>query len=142
MANRSKDPLDSLTWDLKPATAKIPRAPRVPTDRPLRVRAIGQTDWSQGFTFNVSPTGVLFRANHIITVDTIVHMSFTLPDEIAGSEGAEVFCRGQIVRTLMPATSDGQPHMAAKIMDYLPRNEAEDSLRQAADDGQETKAED
>ena len=141
MANQSKDQWESLTWDLKPPRGETARAPRVSADTAIRFRAIGQKDWSQGFTFNVSPTGVLFRADHPVNVDTIVQLNFTLPDEISGKEQAEVFCRGQIVRTLMPATSDGQPHLAAKIIDYFLPHELENGSRLAAED-QGTKAED
>jgi hypothetical protein len=142
MANGSKDPLDNLTWSLKTEANQTPRAPRVATGNFLRFRSAGQSEWTQGVTFDVSPTGVLFRANKVLEVHAIVQLNFVLPFEIAGKDGAEVFCRGQIVRTIMPATNDGQPHMAAKILDYLPETRLKPDLGQGPCVDQPAKLED
>lgn len=51
-------------------------------------------------------------------LDTPVELSFVLPGEVAGAGGAIVFCHAEIVRTILPPTSDVAPALAARILDY------------------------
>lgn len=99
-----------------------PRATRIRIETPVRFRAVGQSGWCEGMTFNLSQSGVIFRSDRLMETDSLIQMAFALPPEVAGRAGTrtEVTCRGQIVRTVMPATRDGCPHLAAKILDYLP----------------------
>ncbi len=97
-----------------------PRAPRFPFEGLLSFRPLGQTDWAQGMTINVSPSGVLFRAGHSLEVDKIVQLIYLLPTQIPGKDGDVVFCRGQIVRAEKPGASDRHTHLGAKILDYVP----------------------
>ncbi len=108
---------------------QTPRAPRIPTESPVRFRPLGQIEWSKGITFDVSPTGLLFRSNGMMEVNTMVQINFVAPVEIAGKQGAMVFCDGQIVRTVMAGVSDGQRHLAAHILEYLPGSEWKPGLR-------------
>jgi hypothetical protein len=94
------------------------RAPRFPIHTQLRYRPSGETAWREGITENISRTGVLFRAEQIVTVNTPVEMSFLLPVEVGGEEGAAVFCRGMIVRTVLPPAHDAAPALAARILEY------------------------
>jgi hypothetical protein len=102
-----------------PAEEK-PRAPRFPYEGPLRFRPGGQGEWYQGVMFNISESGVVFRALQTMDVASPVEMNFIMPPEIAGKEGAVVFCKGDVVRTAMPKTDDNRPLIAVTIMDYLP----------------------
>lgn len=104
----------------KPPAEEIPRAPRFPNEGPIRFRPGGTGEWYQGVMFNVSQSGVVFRADQIMDVNTPVEMNFVLPVEIAGKEGAVVMCRGEVVRTTMPKTDDNRPLIAATISEYLP----------------------
>ena len=96
----------------------ISRAPRFSIQIPLRYRPSGEIGWSEGRTENISRSGVLFEAEQIIGVETRVEISLMLPMEIAGEAGAEVVCRGQIVRTVLPPATDAPPELAARILDY------------------------
>lgn len=94
------------------------RAQRFVIPMPLRYRRSGEEGWQEGRVENISRSGVLFQAGRLIDVKEPVEMSFQLPVEIGGSTRAEVFCVGEIVRTLLPATSDVQPAMAARTLHY------------------------
>lgn len=99
---------------LKPDKAH--RSPRFPVELPCRFRKPGQIDWLQGMTANVSKSGILFRADREMEVQTTLQMNFELPSEIAGGKGAEVFCMGKVVRTVMPAANDDKLLLAARIL--------------------------
>jgi hypothetical protein len=108
-----------------------PRAPRFRNKSPVRYRRVGETVWSQGGTLNCSLSGVLFRSEQEIDIDTPIEMTFALPLEVAANQRAVVFCRGKIVRAVMPAVNDGKLRLAAWILEYLPTNEWKPELRQS-----------
>jgi len=112
----------SLQPPFKRNSSLTPRATRIEVETPVRFRAIGEADWSLGTTFNLSQSGVIFRADRLLDTESLVQLTFALPPEVAGRAGTrtKVTCRGRIVRTVLPATSDGRPHLAAKILDYVP----------------------
>ncbi len=93
------------------------RAERIATQLPLHYRTSGELDWYEASTENISRTGVLFRGERLLEVDTPVEMKFeTLwlpPLEPAGM--ADVIWRGSIVRTVLPVASDTRAALAAKI---------------------------
>ena len=93
-----------------------PRAARFNLRIPIRYRASGEVDWGEGTTENISRSGVLFRAKHLLEVGTAVDMSFVLPVEMGGKARAEVSCRGRIVRT--QANAGARPGVAATIASY------------------------
>lgn len=102
------------------------RAERFPVHTPLRYRLSGDIDWREGRTENISCTGVLFRAEEMLAIDTAIEMQFDLAAEVEEGGGAMVICSGQIVRTLLPPASDAAPAMAAHIHEYrLVRGSAE-----------------
>jgi hypothetical protein len=103
----------------KTPAEEVPRAPRYPYEGPLRFRPGGQGEWYQGVMFNISESGVVFRALQIMDVASPVEMNFIMPPEISGKEGAVVFCKGEVVRTAMPKTDDNRPLIAVTIVDYL-----------------------
>ncbi len=95
---------------------KANRSPRIPVESPFRFRQPGQIDWLQGMAANISESGILFRADRQMELQTTLQMNFELPPEIAGGKGAEVFCMGEIVRTVMPAANDDKLLLAARIL--------------------------
>ena len=123
MASPSKQLWQTFTRFFNRGAAKKPRAPRIQIECPLRFRPAGQTEWFPAVMFNVSRSGVVFRTDRILDVKTSVEMNFTIPSEIARQEGAVVNCRGEIVRTVMPATDDDRPLLAVTILEYLPGTE-------------------
>ena len=132
MESRAKRLWRYLEHWLKPKMGTAARARRIQIESGLRFRPVGQADWHQGLTSDISPSGVLFRADRIVDVQTPVEMTFVVPAKIAVVQGALVVCRGQIVRTIMPAARDGQPQLAVKILEYLPRTQWKPDMPQAA----------
>jgi PAS domain S-box-containing protein len=94
------------------------RAQRFNLHLPLRYRQVGEQDWRQGTTENISRSGMLFRAEESISPNAQLEINLVLPVEIAGLTAAEVVCRGEVVRTLQPGEKATTPALAAKILQY------------------------
>lgn len=94
------------------------RAQRFDLHLPLKYRLVGENDWRQGTTENISRSGVLFRAQESIPTSAQLEINLVLPAEIAGLSAAEVVCRGEIVRAISPETPATNPAIAAKILQY------------------------
>ena len=103
---------------MNPTLSESGRAARFRLQMPLRYRVSGESDWHEGKTENISRSGVLFRAQHLIDIDASIEMSFVLPVRIPNEAAAEVVCSGQVVRTVPPSGAAPQPAIAAKIRDY------------------------
>ncbi len=94
------------------------RASRFPVELPLRYRPFGELGWTEGKTINVSRSGILFEVDELLAAETPIELAFDLPVEMGGGPGAEVACRGQIVRTILPPSTDDPPSIAVSITDY------------------------
>ena len=88
------------------------RAKRFDVPVPLRYRLAGTAAWSEGRIENISRSGLLFRAERPLPVDTAVEMTFALP---VGPAGRDLFCRGRIVRTIPGTDPLGPAGVAATI---------------------------
>jgi hypothetical protein len=97
---------------------KAERAPRYAISMALSYRRPGETVWHKGKVENISRTGVLFRVEELMDPGALIEMTFQLPVEIGGESGARVLCVGNVVRTVMPPSSDQPPAMAALIHSY------------------------
>jgi PilZ domain-containing protein len=95
-----------------------PRAQRFEIRVPLLYRTRGETAWREGRTVNISHTGVRFWTDQLLEVQTPIELSLKLPAETGGETRAEIQCRGKIVRTVLPASTDAQPSLAATILEY------------------------
>lgn len=91
------------------------RARRFDFSLPFRYRSVGEKEWHEGVTENISRSGVLFRTPHILDVGTPVEMTFRLP---AGPSTPPIRCRGRVVRTVLPGRFQSPPGMAATISAY------------------------
>jgi PAS domain S-box-containing protein len=94
------------------------RAQRFKLNLPVRYRLLGEENWKQGTTENISRSGLLFRVEKLLEPSTQVEISLVLPAEIAGLSAAEVVCRGEVVRTRQAEGPTGNPALAAKILQY------------------------
>jgi PAS domain S-box-containing protein len=94
------------------------RAQRFKLNLPLRYRLVGEEDWQQGTTENISRSGLLFRGKEMLQPASQLEISMMLPAEIAGLSAAEVVCRGEIVRTIEAENGTTNPALAAKILQY------------------------
>ena len=97
-------------------TSDSQRAPRYPVHVPMRYRSMGAARWSSGRIENISRSGVLFRTDQLLAVDTPLEMSFALP--LGGSTAAGIICVGRIVRTVGRAGNGDAPGLAATISTY------------------------
>ena len=102
------------------------RSPRYPVETPCRFRKPGQNDWLQGMIANISKSGILFRADREMELQTTLQLNFKLPAEIAGGLGAEVFCMGKVVRTVMPAGNNDRLFLGARILASKTSGRSED----------------
>jgi CheY-like chemotaxis protein len=102
------------------ASTRIPsyRAQRYKMELPLRYRPIGEAQWREGTTENISRSGLLFRVAETLPMAVQLEISMVLPPEIAGLASAEVVCRGEIVRTVAAESAAMNPSLAAKILQY------------------------
>jgi hypothetical protein len=102
----------------------VRRAPRFALDVPLRYRAVGERDWSSGQSANISRSGVLFRADRALPLETPVELAFKLPVKLLGELAARVVCSGEIVRAAEGPKQSAT--LAATIVRFrLGRGEAE-----------------
>jgi hypothetical protein len=94
------------------------RASRYNVSIPVRYRPLGDIGWTQTQTINISLTGILFETNDPIDVNSPIELSFDAPVEIGGSGRGELTCMGQVVRTMMPPSTDAPLLAAASITDF------------------------
>ena len=78
------------------------RAPRFPLKLPVRYRLAGDPRWCQGRTENISYSGVLFRAEELINVNTPIELRVALSADTRERPHPEVFCHARIVRAVPP----------------------------------------
>jgi hypothetical protein len=103
-----------------PVTQHYPadRAPRFAIPIAILYRTSGDTVWLEGWTENISKSGVLFRANRKIAPNTPVEMMMEIPSFIAIPVAGPAICRGRIVRTVGPSLREDRHAMAARIHEY------------------------
>ena len=53
----------------------------------------------KGVIQNISTSGVLIHTDQVLPVGTAIEMRFALPVNWNGNAGADVFCRGVVVRS-------------------------------------------
>lgn len=95
--------------------AEIERAQRFTIPMTLRYRPAGHEGWKQGTVENISRSGVLFRAQEEVAVQTAVDITLVLGGPQSEAP-PEVLCWGVIVR-LVPH-EDIPALLAARIVHY------------------------
>jgi CheY-like chemotaxis protein len=94
------------------------RAQRFHLHLPLRYRRLGETEWHEGTTENISRSGMLFEAEETLQPSAQLEINLVLPAEIAGLSATEVVCRGEVVRTVQRNGGVVHPALAARILQY------------------------
>jgi len=94
------------------------RAQRFQLHLPLRYRRLGENDWHEGTTENISRSGMLFQADELLQPSAQLEINLVLPQEIAGLSETEVVCRGEVVRTVEHVGNGLSPALAARILQY------------------------
>ena len=110
--------LPALKAKVREKLSRLSRAQRFNLHVPLKYRLVGEGNWRKGTTENISRSGMLFRAEEMVSPNAMLEISIVLPAEIAGLSAAEVVCRGEVVRTLEPKQPMMNPALAAKILQY------------------------
>jgi len=114
MSLQSTEPLRAARAHEMPST----RAQRFQLHLPLRYRRLGEKDWHQGTTENISRSGMLFQADEVLQPSSQLEINLVLPAEIAGLSSTEVVCRGEVVRTIDGHGDTLSPALAARILQY------------------------
>ena len=94
------------------------RATRYDLHIPLKYRPVGESQWREATTENISRSGVLFRADEKISPKTQLEFNLVLPVGPAGPAPAEVVCRGEVVRRDDSHNRNTGRILAAKIVQY------------------------
>jgi PAS domain S-box-containing protein len=94
------------------------RAQRFQLHLPLRYRRLGENQWHEGKTQNISRSGMLFQADEALQPSAQLEINLVLPAEIAGLSETEVVCRGEVVRTIEGHGRSLSPALAARILQY------------------------
>lgn len=105
--------------DMGPNSRKA-RAPRFAIPMWMLYRTAGDPRWRAGRTENISRTGVLFRSEELMEVNTSIEMLLAMPSEILGDAAGTTMCRGRVVRAVTPAAFEDRPAVAAAILDCDP----------------------
>ena len=112
----SAETLELMELDSKQPPAQ--RAPRYTIHIPLKYRPSGTADWWEGQTENISRSGVLFRTDNLMPLQTPVDVLMSLPEEVGDSGSGMVVCNGRVVRTEPPQPDDPRPAVAVTIASY------------------------
>ena len=94
------------------------RAQRFQLHLPLKYRRLGEKNWHDGTTENISRSGMLFQAEEPLQPSAMLEINLVLPAEIAGLSATEVVCRGEVVRTVQTNGGAVHPALAARILQY------------------------
>jgi len=81
----------------------------------MMFRRVGEAEWQQGLTANVSRTGVLFTTQTTMKPHTALEMRMVFPAEIVGQGAGQVVCRGEVVRAESSILQEPQSALAATI---------------------------
>lgn len=100
-------------WDMAVGT---PRAERYPVHVALRFRAVGDAEWREGWTENISRSGVLFQTQGTIDVATRVEIGLMLLPGSGSATSPQVTVFGDIVRAA--CSDEAHPILAARIKNY------------------------
>ena len=95
----------------------LPRAPRLPIRAPVLIRGSSRMPWREGWTINVSKSGVLVALASPGAIKGNVEFVITLSKGALQGPGVpllpDLHCRGQVVR--QSGGADGAWTVAAKI---------------------------
>jgi hypothetical protein len=108
---------DEDVMDPKSLAEERRLATRFALEMPMRYRALEEVTWRETRTENVGRSGVFFRDEPSLTLDTPIEMVLLLPVELGGEPGANSVCRGRIVR--VEEATNRLAGMAATIESYL-----------------------
>ena len=78
---------------------------------------IGDEAWQRGLTVNMSDSGVLLEVAAPLTVESLLEMTFYLPERLGRFPAGQLNCVGRVVRRAPPTPS--VPHaVAARFVEF------------------------
>ncbi len=80
----------------------------------MMFRQVGDSEWQQAQTANVSRTGVLFTTQTTMKPHTALEMKLVFPAELVGPSAGQVVCRGEVIRA-ESSPLQGPQALAARI---------------------------
>jgi hypothetical protein len=101
------------------------RAVRYAIRVPVQFRPFGNSSWEEGWSENISRTGILVRVSELLERDTKIEISFALDPKTGSREGTHITCTGQVARTV-PKSPQLSPALGVRILDYSLARPAKD----------------
>jgi hypothetical protein len=96
----------------------VERARRFALDLPICFRQPHSPTWLEGRTENISYTGVLFRSSYPLARETALEMRLDLAVGGKQNHGAEIRCKGAVVRVEQRSAPETPIALAVAIRDY------------------------
>lgn len=81
----------------------------------MRYRIIGERHWHMGTVVNLSATGVLFRGEHVVEVNSMIEVAVNVPKSLAEGQSSKMVSRGKVVRVSPDDTEPGSTVMATSF---------------------------
>jgi hypothetical protein len=104
------------------ATMRLPqyveRARRFELHLPVYFRQPHTPTWLEGTTENISYTGVLFRSSYRLALETALELRLQLAVGSERNHGAEIRCKGAVVRVEQRIAPETPIALAVAIRDY------------------------
>ena len=100
------------------AANHIPRAERFAIPIAILYRSLGEADWLPATTENISRSGVLFRADRRLELNTPLEIMLEIPSVVAAAASGRAVRRGRVVRAVAPSSREHRPAVAATFVDF------------------------
>ena len=94
----------------------IARAQRFPIRAIMHYRVIGEDRWYVGTVENMSSTGVLFRGERVVGINSSIEVTVNVPGSLAAGHSSKMVSRGRIVRVSPGVADPGSTVMAASLI--------------------------
>jgi hypothetical protein len=108
----------AATMGTKTLLQNAERATRFALHFPVRFREPHSATWLEGTTENISYTGVLLRSAYPLALETALELRLELAVGGKRNHGAEVRCKGVVVRVEQRAAPETPIALAVAIKDY------------------------
>ena len=112
---KTMDMEGSIYCDEVHGAKMVSRAQRFSMQAIMHYRIIGENRWYVGTVENMSSTGVLFRGERIVDVDSSIEVTVNVPGSLAAGHSSKMVSRGKIVRVSPSESGQDTRLMAAAL---------------------------
>lgn len=81
----------------------------------MRYRVFGEKRWHVGTVENISATGVLFRGEHVVQVDSLIEVTVNMSRNVAEGHSSKIVSQGKVVRVTQDEAEPESATMAAAL---------------------------